>query len=253
MFTLAAAMPTETTQKPLRIVLATRNRGKLGELAALTAALDIVWLSLADLAARGIAEPAEVAETGGSFRANARLKAEAVARATGLYALADDSGLEVTALANAPGVDSAIYAGEPRDDARNNAKLLAELTRVAALTPKARTARFVCTLCLCPPPHNGIINESDILFAEGELRGHITDTPRGTNGFGYDPLFVPSSSSVPNISSVPGHSGTPESNAPARTLAELDPAQKNAISHRARALSSLLTHLRSLARLYGAP
>ena len=184
------------------MLVATRNRHKLGELAALLA-----WPRerLHSLAEYPDLPPVE--EDGGTFAANAAKKARAAADATGLPALADDSGLEVDALGGAPGVYSARYAGAAADDAANNRKLLDALRGVAD-----RRARFRCVVALTAP------RGAPRLF-EGVCEGVLLTAPRGAGGFGYDPLFMPD--------------GRPQ------TFAELEPSVKNEISHRARALALL--------------
>jgi XTP/dITP diphosphohydrolase len=196
-----------------KLVFATRNRGKLVELRALLAGVagGVELLTLDD-----VGFPGEVDEDQPTLAGNARKKAVEVARATGLLALADDSGLEVDALGGAPGVYSARYAGEdPRSDARNNEKLLAALAGVPA---ERRAARFRCVLALAGPDP-----APDVILAEGTCEGAILDGARGTGGFGYDPLFL----------------------VPARGLAmaELSSDEKNAISHRAAAMRAMLPHL----------
>lgn len=193
------------------LVVATRNAGKLREIRALTAGRPLVWRGLDEFP-----DLPEVQESGATFAENARLKARHYAAATGLPALADDSGLEVDALGGAPGVHSARYAGLPRDDTANNHKLIAAL---AGVPPARRTARFRCALALA---HKGVV----LLEAEGVFEGLIIDEPRGTNGFGYDPHFL-----IPELG---------------RTAAELPPAEKNARSHRGQALRALLARLDEL-------
>ncbi len=187
-----------------RLVVATGNAGKLAELRALAAALatEIVPQSALGVAA--------VAETERSFAGNALLKARHAARATGLPALADDSGLEVDALDGAPGVYSARYAGDGARDADNNAKLLGALAGVAA----PRRARYRAALVLVLGP------DDPPLLAEGSWEGEIATAARGSGGFGYDPLFLPDGGQ--------------------RTAAELAAAEKNRVSHRAQALAALL-------------
>lgn len=188
---------------PSRLVLATANPGKVRELAALVAAwgAPVLVQSLADHP--GVALPEETGET---YEANAALKAGVVAAATGLPALADDSGLEVDALGGAPGVRSARWG---RDDAGRIARLLGALgTRPDA----ARTARFRCVVVLAWP--DGTMEEG-----EGVVEGRIATAPQGTGGFGYDPVFV-----VDEL-------GT--------TFAEAPPAEKARTSHRARAMAAL--------------
>jgi XTP/dITP diphosphohydrolase len=189
-----------------RLVVATGNPGKLREFRALLAGVADEVVSQAEL---GVPSPEETEST---FVGNALLKARHAARLTGCPALADDSGLEVDALGGAPGVYSARYAGA--DDAANNARLLAELGDV----PDPRWARYRAVIVLVrdaadPAP----------LVAEGSWEGRIAHAPRGEGGFGYDPLFLV---------------GEGE-----RTAAELDPAEKNRVSHRAVALAGLLAAL----------
>lgn len=156
---------------------------------------------------------AEVDETGDTLEENARLKARALVEATGQPALADDTGLEVTALDGRPGVHSARYAGEDATYAQNVAKLLAELGGM-----EERSARFrTVALALWPDGRE--------LVAEGEVRGRIAEQPRGSGGFGYDPVFVPEGES--------------------RTFAEMTHAEKNVVSHRGRAFRALGVLLRS--------
>ncbi|MBK9072602.1 MAG: RdgB/HAM1 family non-canonical purine NTP pyrophosphatase [Myxococcales bacterium] len=201
---------------PRTLVFATRNKGKVAELQALLAGAGIAVCSLAELeAARGIALP-EVIEDGATFYDNALLKARAIALATGLPALADDSGLIVDALGGAPGVFSARYAGEPSNDAANNGKLLAEL---AAVPSDQRTARFVASLVFCDVA-DGV---EQLIAAEGVCEGTILTAPRGSGGFGYDPLFLSLDAGV--------------------SFAELTVAQKSQFSHRARAMAALATSL----------
>ena len=191
------------------VVLASRNAKKLKELAALLAPLGHVPRLVSEFSDN------EVAETAPTFVENALLKARHAARVSGLAAIADDSGLEVAALAGAPGVWSARYAGEPSNDAANNAKLLAALH---GLPPAQRNARFVSALVWLrhaqdPTP----------LIAIGTWAGRILETPRGSGGFGYDPLFW-----------VDSHGCS---------SAELTAEAKNRISHRGQAMQSLLAQL----------
>lgn len=192
------------------LVLASRNAKKLKELQALLAPLGYRLRLVSEFAD----EAAE--ETAPTFVENALLKARHAARVSGLPAIADDSGLEVDALKGAPGVWSARFAGEPSDDAANNAKLLQALRGVPSTQ---RSARFVSALALLrhaedPTP----------VLALGYWPGLILDAPRGADGFGYDPLFW-----VPSLG---------------KTSAELAPALKNRISHRGRAMRALLKQLR---------
>ncbi len=193
-----------------RLVVASGNAGKLRELRALAAALATEIVPQSELGVTA------VAETESSFVGNALLKARHAARATGSAALADDSGLEVDALAGAPGVYSARYAGEGASDADNIAKLLGALADV----PPPRRARYRAVLVLVQGP-----DDPAPLVAEGRWEGRIATAPRGAGGFGYDPLFLP---------------GDGE-----RTVAELAPAEKNRLSHRAQALEALLGAWRS--------
>lgn len=192
------------------LVLASRNAKKLKEIQALLAPLGY----RARLVSEFTDEAAE--ETAPSFIENALLKARHAARVSGLPALADDSGLEVDALEGAPGVYSARYAGEPSDDAANNARLLQALTGVPAAQ---RTARFVSALALLRHA-----DDPTPVIALGTWPGLILEAPRGANGFGYDPLFL-----VPSLG---------------KTSAELAAATKNRISHRGQAMRALLKQLR---------
>ena len=193
-----------------RIVLASNNAGKLAEFAALLQASGAILLPQG----RFTAEVA--AETGDTFLANALLKARHAAHASGLPALADDSGLEVDCLEGAPGVQSARFAGPNACDADNNALLLRKLTGI----PTARRgARFRCVLV-----YLRATDDPEPLICEGSWRGRILAEPRGTGGFGYDPLFL-----VPEL---------------ARTAAELTTAEKNVHSHRGQALRALVNALR---------
>lgn len=191
--------------KPNTLVIATRNQGKAREFSEMLAPKGITIKTLADYLDVG-----EIAETGSTFEENATIKAKAIADHTQLPVLADDSGLEVTALNGEPGIYSARYAGD-HDDAANNAKLLNNLKDVP--TDK-RQATFHTTLVLLKP--NGLK-----LVVDGEVHGEILTAPRGENGFGYDPLFyIPSKG---------------------KTMAEMSDAEKNAISHRGRATQKMMT------------
>lgn len=194
----------------MRIVSATANPGKVAEIEA------ILGAGFA-LAARPT-ELGDVVEDADTLEGNARLKAMAVCLAAGEPALADDTGLEVDALAGAPGVHSARYAGDAADPVANIAKLLAELDRVGAGDPKQRRARFRTVAVLLFPDGREVI-------AEGTVEGSIAPMPRGSGGFGYDSVFVPDG-------------------ADGRTFAELSADEKNRISHRGRAFRSLAAKLR---------
>ena len=197
----------------MRLVLASANPDKAREIAALLAdaAADVELLPRPP-------EVPDVVEDGATLRDNARLKARALAAATGEPAVADDTGLEVDALGGAPGVRAARYSGEGATYERNVAKLLAELERVGARGPDRR-ARFRTVALVAWP-------DGAELAAEGVVEGVIADSPRGSAGFGYDPVFVPVG---------PGTDG--------RTFAEMDPETKAAVSHRGRAFRALATHL----------
>jgi XTP/dITP diphosphohydrolase len=202
-----------------RLVFATKNAGKLAELRALCADLDVEVLSAIDLATP------EVDEDGDGLAANAIKKAREVSRATGLPALADDSGLEVDALGGAPGVYSARYAGVDGvgADAANNARLLEAL---AGVPPARRTARFRAVLALADV--DGRLGD-EAWTAEGVCEGVVLEAPRGTGGFGYDPLFL-----VPELG---------------LTFAELGVGTKNDRSHRARAMAAMRPRLAGYFRL----
>ena len=202
-----------STTRP-RVVLATRNPNKVAELRRIlvdTGAVDIDLVGLDVLP-----DTPEVVETGATFAENALLKARSVADSTGLPALADDSGLCVDALNGMPGVLSARWAGRHGDDQANLELLLAQL---AELPDERRVAYFACAAAAALPG-------GETRLAEGTLVGRLTRQPRGGNGFGYDPIFVPEGET--------------------RTTAELSPAEKDATSHRGRAfrrLAPLLTDL----------
>src|ERR1041384_1597853 len=159
----------------LTVVLASNNQGKLNELRTLLARIPVQLLSVSDV----LGEAPNIVEDGGTFEANALIKARAVCRATGMVALADDSGLDVTALGGRPGVRSARFAHERATDAENNAALLAALEDI-----EERSASFRCVLALVTPW------DQKARIAEGTCTGRIARTPRGGGGFGYDPLFV---------------------------------------------------------------
>jgi XTP/dITP diphosphohydrolase len=187
------------------LVVATHNPGKLGEFRDLLEPFELEVLSAGAL---NVPEPAETGET---FEENAQLKAVFTAFASGLPALSDDSGLAVEALGGAPGIHSARWAGEPRDFNRAMARVEDELNAKGPTGTGARRAKFVCVLCLA----NAM---GTVQFFEGTAEGHLVWPPRGTKGFGYDPMFVPD--------------GYDE------TFGEMDPAQKHAISHRAKAFAA---------------
>ena len=201
----------ETLDPARTIVVATGNAHKLTEIEDILSRVlpDVAFVALGQL---GDFEDPE--ETGTTFLENALIKAEAAVAQTGLTAIADDSGLVVDALDGEPGVYSARYAGVHGDDAANNAKLLEKLDGVA---DDARTARFMSVIAL-------VDASGMVLTGTGACEGVIGHDPRGENGFGYDPLFLPAD--------IPG-----------KTMAELTPAEKNAISHRFHALQDLAAQL----------
>jgi XTP/dITP diphosphohydrolase len=192
-----------------RLVLGTKNKGKLLELREILADLrGVEFLTFAELPF------SDVEETGETFLENALLKARSVCREVGLAVLAEDAGLEVAALGGAPGVRSARFSGELVDYARNNALLLERLRGECD-----RRARFVAVAALVLP-------DGQFFATSGALRGRIAQEARGAGGFGYDPLFVPDGET--------------------RTLAEIPLAEKNAISHRRAAAARMMNILRSL-------
>lgn len=188
--------------KGTRLVIATHNRGKLAEIADLLAPYDVACVSAGEL---GLPEPEETAT---DFAGNAAIKARAAASVANLPALADDSGFSVAALAGAPGVYSARWAGPARDFAAAMAKVWQEM----AGSPDRR-AWFTCALCLAWP-------DGEEATFEGRVDGTVVWPPRGTHGFGYDPMFLPEGG--------------------ARTYGELPPEEKHATSHRARAFAKLV-------------
>ncbi len=197
----------------MKVLLATRNPGKLVELRRIL--VDVDGLDVVGLA--DVPEFPEAPETGATFAENALAKARDAAAATGLPSVADDSGLTVAALNGMPGVLSARWSGRHGDDLANLELLLDQLGDVP---DERRGAAFVCAAALVVP------GEAETVV-HGEWAGTVDHAPRGTNGFGYDPIFVPDGET--------------------RTSAELSAAEKDASSHRARALRALLPHLRALA------
>lgn len=188
-----------------RLILATRNPHKTGEIRAMVADRYEV------LDATAFPEFPEIEETGTTFLENARLKAEGISREIDGWVLSDDSGLEVAALDGAPGVWSSSYGGEEGNHAKNNARLLAEMSGKSN-----RSAKFCCTMVLA---RNGVA-EADFT---GEVQGSLVNALHGAGGFGYDPLFIPN-----------GHD---------KTFAELGDGIKNTLSHRARALAQVIAFL----------
>ncbi|MFN2478853.1 MAG: RdgB/HAM1 family non-canonical purine NTP pyrophosphatase [Pseudonocardiaceae bacterium] len=204
---------------PVRVLLATRNAKKLVELRRILASSDVGGVQVLGL--DDVPPFPEVAETAATFEGNALAKARSAAAATGLATVADDSGLEVDALNGMPGVLSARWAGRHGEDAAN---LQLVLDQLADMPENRRGAAFVCAAALAVPP--GIDMPSTETVVRGHWRGTLTRAPRGCNGFGYDPIFVPDGER--------------------RTSAELKPAEKDAVSHRGRALRALLPALREL-------
>ena len=194
----------------MKLVVASNNPGKLREFDALLAPLG--WETIPQTALN----VSECEEPHGTFVENALAKARHASAATGLPALADDSGICVHALSGAPGVYSARYAGEPKSDQRNNEKLIGELAGQAD-----RSAHYVCVLVFVRRP-----DDPQPLIAEGEWHGEIVDSPRGEGGFGYDPYFLLSDEGV--------------------TAAELPAEEKNSRSHRGKALTKLVAQLTSV-------
>ncbi len=197
------------------LLLATRNAGKLDELRRILQLAGVEGLQVLGLAE--VAPFPEAPEIGATFEDNALAKARDAAAASGLCSIADDSGLTIEALNGMPGVLSARWAGRHRDDAANLALVLDQL---ADVPDSRRDAAFVCAAALVTPA--GVEH-----VVRGEWRGSLTGAPRGGNGFGYDPIFVPDGQR--------------------RTSAELDPAEKDSVSHRGQALRALLPALRELA------
>ena len=200
------------------LLLASANQGKLRELRTI---LDGLGVELVGLAEAGLGEPPEVEETGETFLENALLKGRGYAAWSGLAAVADDSGLEVDALGGAPGVRSARYAGPGAGDQANLDKLLAALDGVP---PERRTARFRCAAVLVDPD----VGE---WHAEAAWEGRLLDAPRGTGGFGYDPVFLPDGWEL--------------------TSAQVDQATKDAASHRGKAFRALRPAIQAWARGQG--
>ena len=202
----------EGSLKPAELLIATGNAGKLREIRALLSDLPITLLDLTDFHAIE-----EVAETGSTFAENAALKALGYARQAGVLTLADDSGLEIDALGRAPGVRSARYLGEHASYADRMNSLLAAVNDVK---DDARTARFVCALAIASA------NQEMLYTTEATCEGSIADAPRGSGGFGYDPIFIPGGFT--------------------KTFGELPADIKNVLSHRGRALAEARKFLASL-------
>lgn len=192
-----------------RLILASNNAGKLKEFAQLLGPIGF------ELHPQGEFDVPEAEEPFGTFVENALAKARHASRLTGLPALADDSGVCVNALGGAPGVYSARYAGEPKSDARNSQKLVADLSGLSD-----KSAYYYCVLVYVRHP-----DDPQPVIADGRWHGEIIATPRGENGFGYDPHFL-----IPSLG---------------KTTAELAPQEKNGLSHRGQALRALVEKLKS--------
>ena len=208
---------TAPTGRP-RLLLASANQGKLRELRTILHGLPVELVGLTEA---GLGDPPEVEETGDSFLENALLKARAYAGWSGLAAVADDSGLEVDALGGAPGVRSARYAGQGASDQANLDKLLAAM---AGVPPGRRGARFRCAAVLADPGGGA-------WHAEASWEGRLLEAPRGSGGFGYDPVFLPDGWAL--------------------TSAEVDQATKDAASHRGQAFRALRPAIEAWARDQG--
>lgn len=194
----------------MQILLASANKGKIRELEGMLGE-DIEVLSLSNFP-----DFQDIEETGRTFAENAFIKARAAGSLAGIVTLADDSGLEVDVLNGAPGIFSARFAGEPKNDDLNNEKLLSELE---GISEDERTARFRCCLAIVSP-------EGQEILTEGTVEGRILLSPRGTGGFGYDPIFY-----LPELK---------------KTMAELSLEEKNTLSHRAQAFRKAIPILKRL-------
>ena len=203
-------LPELKTLRNQKIVVATHNQGKLREINELLSPHGVTAVSAASL---GFDEPEETEST---FTGNAKLKAVYAAERSGLVALADDSGLCVDALNGDPGVYTANWAGPDRDWAMAMRLVEEKLQALGATTPEKRRANFNCTLCVAWP-------HGEVQFFEGRVYGHLTWPPRGTRGFGYDPMFVPDGET--------------------QSFGEMDPAKKTLMSHRGRAFGKLVDAL----------
>ncbi len=202
-----------------RLLIATRSHHKLQELRALLGLDGFELVSLDDI---GVEE--EAVEDAASFRGNAIIKARFYGRLTGSPTLADDSGLEVDALGGRPGVRTRRYAGENATDAQNNAKLLAELEGVP---PAERTARYRCVLAYFDPGWTASGGRRRVVTRAGTYEGRIAVVPRGSGGFGYDPIFEPATEPIGG-----------------RTVGQLSAAEKNRASHRGKAARAMARYLR---------
>ncbi|MFD2926150.1 XTP/dITP diphosphatase [Halobacillus naozhouensis] len=194
------------------LVIATKNKGKVDEFDEMFSKYHITVKSLLDFDQK----IADIVEDGDSFEENSVIKAEAIAEQFQIPVVADDSGLEIDALNGAPGIYSARYAGKDKDDRKNIEKVMDELSHVPA---HDRTARFVCAVAVARPGHKTFVER-------GTCEGRIAMEPAGNNGFGYDPIFIPSDSH--------------------RTMAEYTSAEKNSISHRKHAILKIEQWLQDL-------
>ncbi len=205
-------MEPQRPAKGARIIIASHNPGKVREIAALLEPLGYSVVSAGEL---DLPEPEETGET---FAENAIIKAQAAAEGANAFALADDSGLCVDALDGAPGIHSARWGGPEKDFNKAMALIEEKLQEKGARTPDQRKAHFVCALALAAP-------DGAVKVFEGKVYGHLVWPPRGTKGFGYDPIFVPEGHDI--------------------TFAEMEPEKKHAMSHRARAFEKLVEWLRN--------
>ena len=191
-----------------KIIFASKNQGKVNEVKAMLSSFDVEVLSLND-----VGYDTEIVEDSGTFVGNARIKAETIAKEFGLFTIADDSGLEIESLNQEPGVDTAIYAGVPKSDEKNMAKVI---NKMLGIPECKRGATFKCVLI-------AIDKQGNEYIAEGECKGRILTEKKGSNGHGYDPIFF-----VPQLN---------------LSMAEMTSEQKNEISHRRRAFDKLSTIL----------
>ncbi len=206
---MSTPIPMSESPVPIHLVVASANPDKVREIAAILGSGFVLAPRPADVP--------EVVEDGATLEANARLKAVAVATATGAAAVADDTGFEIDALDGAPGIYAARYAGEAATYEDNVAKVLAELHRVGAREPATRRARFHTVALVHFPDGSQVV-------AHGTVEGTVTDAPRGEGRFGYDPIFVPDDGD-------------------GRTFGAMTPDEKHAISHRGRAFRALAAQL----------
>lgn len=227
----------------MRIIVATHNEGKLVEINRILEDCLGADADQVELVSAGSLNLPDPVEDGVTFQENALLKARDVAARTGCPAIADDSGLIVDVMGNAPGILSARWAGKHGDDKANNALLLAQ---IADIPDAKRTARFRCAAALVVPKteagagadgRHAIAQE---IVETGEMPGVLLHEPHGEHGFGYDPLFVPDDQPAGRTSTEPDYEGEP------LTSAEMTPAEKNAISHRGKALKALIPAIEAL-------